>query len=115
MRKKNPKPLVIIWGMLNTKDATGFLQPLASIAAACITLAIPDEPNAIPAETLQAVASSLAIPAQTAGTLESALEKAASLRPVPRILICGSLYLAGHVLALHTGEDMSSVSGAARR
>jgi folylpolyglutamate synthase/dihydropteroate synthase len=35
--------------------------------------------------------------------------------PAPRILICGSLYLAGRVLATHAGEDMSKVSGAGRR
>ena len=46
------KPLVIIWGMLNTKDATQFFRPLAALADQVVTLAIPNEANAIPAEAL---------------------------------------------------------------
>jgi dihydrofolate synthase / folylpolyglutamate synthase len=43
------------------------------------------------------------------------LEQASKMEPAPRILICGSLYLAGHVLAAHNVEAMSAVSGVARR
>jgi dihydrofolate synthase / folylpolyglutamate synthase len=109
------RPLVIIWGMLNTKDAAQFITPLAKLARACITTTIPDEANAIPAETLAAVAQSCGLTSATAEGIEDAIKKTAQLFPHPRILICGSLYLAGHVLALHEGEAMSAVSGAARR
>ncbi len=109
------RPLVIVWGMLNTKDAAQFIRPLAKLAKACITLTIPDETNAIPADTLAGVAQSCGLTAATAEGIQDAIKKAAQLFPHPRILICGSLYLAGHVLALHEGEDMSAVSGAARR
>ncbi len=109
------RPLVIVWGMLNTKDAKQFMAPLASVAKACITLTIPDEANAIPADTLAGVAQSCGLPSDTAEGIEAAIKKAAQMFPHPRILICGSLYLAGHVLALHEGEEMSAVSGAARR
>jgi folylpolyglutamate synthase/dihydropteroate synthase len=50
-----------------------------------------------------------------AASLQKALEQACLMHPAPRILICGSLYLAGHVLALHSGEEASKVSGAAKR
>jgi dihydrofolate synthase / folylpolyglutamate synthase len=43
------------------------------------------------------------------------LEQTSHLNPAPRIIICGSLYLAGHVLAAHSGETPSMVSGAAKR
>ncbi len=109
------RPLVIVWGMLNTKDAAQFLAPLAKLAKACITLTIPDEANATPADVLAGVARTCGLESEPAEGIEAAIKKAAQAFPHPRILICGSLYLAGHVLALHEGEEMSAVSGAARR
>jgi folylpolyglutamate synthase/dihydropteroate synthase len=53
--------------------------------------------------------------AETADSLEEALKQAAQITPAPRILIAGSLYLAGCVLARHSGEAMSQVTGAGRR
>jgi dihydrofolate synthase / folylpolyglutamate synthase len=109
------RPLVIVWGMLNTKDAGAFLKPLALVAKACVTLTIPDELNAIPAQSLAKTAASWGLKTEVAVSIADALQKAARMFEHPRILICGSLYLAGHVLALHEGEEMSAVSGAARR
>jgi dihydrofolate synthase / folylpolyglutamate synthase len=109
------RPLVIVWGMLNTKDAGAFLNPLASVAKACVTLTIPDELNAIPAQSLAETAASWGLQTEVAASIQDALQKAARMFEHPRILICGSLYLAGHVLALHEGEEMSAVSGATRR
>jgi folylpolyglutamate synthase/dihydropteroate synthase len=43
------------------------------------------------------------------------VNRAAAFDPEARILIAGSLYLAGHVLSLNSGEPMSEVSGAGRR
>jgi dihydrofolate synthase / folylpolyglutamate synthase len=85
------------------------------LAARVITIAIPDEINAISADELARIASGQGLNASTAISLEKALEQASDTEPAPRILICGSLYLAGHVLALHSGETPSAVSGAARR
>ncbi|MGE3876798.1 MAG: hypothetical protein AB7F74_27900, partial [Parvibaculaceae bacterium] len=53
--------------------------------------------------------------AEAVASLDDALLRAAEVAPPPRVLICGSLYLAGRVLAAHTGEAMSQVSGAGRR
>ncbi len=109
------RPLVLIWGMLNTKDAGSFIEPFAGLAQRVVTIAIPDEPNAIPADQLAEIARGHNLSAETAGTLTKALGQASLITPAPRILICGSLYLAGHVLSLHENTAMSGVSGAARR
>ena len=64
---------------------------------------------------LAKIARDKGLAAQSAPDIQKALGQAAMLAPAPRILICGSLYLAGHVLALHSGETPSAVSGAAKR
>ncbi len=115
MAARNPMPLVIVWGMLNTKDASQFFRPLAALASRVITLTIPDEANAIPAESLAETARALGVTAHAAEGVENAVRQAASHGPASRILICGSLYLAGHVLAAEEQTPMSGVSGAARR
>jgi dihydrofolate synthase/folylpolyglutamate synthase len=109
------RPLVLIWGMLNTKDAGSFIEPFAGLAQRVVTIAIPDEPNAVPADQLAEIARSRNLSAETATSLIKALGQASLTTPAPRILICGSLYLAGHVLSLHENKPMSGVSGAARR
>jgi dihydrofolate synthase / folylpolyglutamate synthase len=115
LNKKSPKPLVLIWGMLNTKDAARFIAPLAKIAGRCITLTIQGEANAISGEQLSETCQSLGLAARVATSLDNAMEQAGEIQPAPRILICGSLYLAGHVLAAQEGTEMSAVTGAARR
>jgi dihydrofolate synthase / folylpolyglutamate synthase len=109
------KRLVIIWGMLNTKDATQFFRPLAKLADHVVTLSIPNEPNAIPADQLAQTVQSLGTSASTAIDVINAVRQASSLEPAARILICGSLYLAGHVLATEQQTEMSAVTGVARR
>ena len=109
------RPLVLIWGMLNTKEAGGFLAPFAGMASKVVALTIPHEENAIPAAKLAEITRGLGIAAETAASLADALSIAGETLPAPRILICGSLYLAGRVLAAHFGEAMSEVSGTARR
>ena len=110
-----PKPLIIIWGMLNTKDATQFFRPLADLADHVVTLSIPNEANAIPAEHLAETVRSLGTQASIASDVTNAVRQASSLKPAARILICGSLYLAGHVLAAEQQTEMSAVTGVARR
>jgi dihydrofolate synthase / folylpolyglutamate synthase len=109
------KPLVIIWGMLNTKDTTQFFKPLSALAEQVVTLAIPGEVNAVSAEDLAATVRKLGTDATPASSIENAIQQASSLKPAARILICGSLYLAGHILAAEEQTEMSNVSGAAKR
>jgi dihydrofolate synthase / folylpolyglutamate synthase len=114
MARRDPKPLTIIWGMLNTKDASAFIRPLSAHARQIITTTIPNEVNAIVASDLVQTVQSLGVAATAAPTLRDAIQIAGRLGP-SRVLICGSLYLAGHVLAEEQGFEMSAVTGVARR
>ena len=94
------RPLHLVIGMLGTKDATGFLAPLAGVAvhARCVT--IPGEPASLAAEETAAFARAAGLEASTADTVAAALDAIAASEPAPaRVLICGSIYLAGKVLA----------------
>jgi dihydrofolate synthase/folylpolyglutamate synthase len=115
MNVKSPRPLIIIWGLLNTKKPGDFIANFKGMAQHVFTITIPDEANAISAEDLEREATEQGIAATAQSNLQNALEQACKLHPAPRILITGSLYLAGHVLALHNGETPSAVSGAAKR
>jgi dihydrofolate synthase/folylpolyglutamate synthase len=97
--KWRDRPLYLVVGMLNTKDASGFLAPLARHAKALRAVTIPGEANALPAERIAATARSLGLPALTAGSASEALHGFAAEGAAGRILICGSLHLAGTVLA----------------
>ncbi len=115
LNDRHSRPLVLVWGMLNTKDAGSFIGSFAGIASRVVTITIPDEENAVAAEALADSARKHGLAAETAQSLEAALRQASLTVPAPRILICGSLYLAGRVLAAHAREDMTKVSGAGRR
>jgi len=115
LNDRHSRPLVMVWGMLNTKDIGSFIGCFAGIASRVVTITIPEEENAVPAEKLAESARAHGIAAETAVNLEAALRQASSTVPAPRILICGSLYLAGRVLAAHGNEEMTKVSGAGRR
>jgi dihydrofolate synthase/folylpolyglutamate synthase len=93
------RPLDLVVGMLNTKDAAGFLAPLAPHVRSLHAVAIPGEENPLPAEAIAAAAASVGIAAEPAESIAAALRDIVD-RPGPvRILICGSLHLAGIVLA----------------
>ena len=115
LNDRHSRPLVLVWGMLNTKDAGSFIERFAGIASRVIAVTIPDEENALAAEALAAAARGKGLSAETAVSLADGLKQAALAAPAARILICGSLYLAGHVLAVHGQEEMTKVSGAGRR
>jgi dihydrofolate synthase/folylpolyglutamate synthase len=93
------RPLYLVVGMMNTKDAAGFIAPLANHAGALWAVTIPGEKNALPAEAIATAAASVGLRAQTADSV------LAAIRDIPvhdgngRVLICGSLYFAGKVLA----------------
>jgi dihydrofolate synthase / folylpolyglutamate synthase len=114
INERHSRPLILIWGMLNTKDAARFIEPFAGLAERIVTLTIPGEANAVPAARLAEIAAEQGFDSLAAPSLEAALQSAAEAADA-RMLICGSLYLAGQVLALNAGEQPSRVSGAARR
>lgn len=101
LEERVPRPLVLIVGMLSTKDNVGFLRNFAGIARRVIAVPIPNQDKSVPAEALAELARGTGIPAESCDTLEDALVavRRLDLAPAPRILIAGSLYLAGEVLS----------------
>jgi dihydrofolate synthase/folylpolyglutamate synthase len=99
LEERVPRPLVVIVGMLSTKDNTGFLRHFAGMARRVIAVPIPRQDKSVPAATLAEMARGVGIPAESYDTLEAALAAAGRFELAPRILITGSLYLAGEVLA----------------
>ena len=101
LEERVSRPLVVIAGMMANKDAAGFLANFAGLTRHIIAVPIPDRAGAMTPQALADAARSLGmrveIAADVAGGLH-ALTKLAYEVP-PRILITGSLYLAGHVLA----------------
>jgi dihydrofolate synthase/folylpolyglutamate synthase len=93
------RPLYLVVGMMNTKDTAGFIAPLAKYARALWAVTIPGEKNALPAEAIAAAAASIGLPAQTADSVLAAIRDGPVHDGNGRVLICGSLYFAGKVLA----------------
>jgi len=91
------KKLKLVFGMLKTHDASAFLRSLAPYAARLEAIAIPGEQNSLTAAEAAAAARAVGIAAVAHGTIAEAV--AAAAEPQSRVLICGSLYLAGRVLA----------------
>jgi dihydrofolate synthase/folylpolyglutamate synthase len=92
------RPTYLICGMLNTKDVTGYLRPLGQVSEHLYAVSIPGEANTLSAEATAEAAQSVALGATVAASVQDALAQIAAKAPQARILICGSLYLAGHVL-----------------
>ncbi|MGA0827455.1 MAG: bifunctional folylpolyglutamate synthase/dihydrofolate synthase [Gemmobacter sp.] len=92
------RPTHAICGMLNTKDVGGYMRPLAPHLAGLRAVSIPGEKNTLSAAETAAAATAAGIRAETAGTVAEALAAIATEAPRARVLICGSLYLAGSVL-----------------
>jgi len=92
------RPLHAVCGMLNTKDITGYLRPLAAITTDLHGVSIPGETATFPAEKTVAAARAVGMDARIATDVLSAIRDIARQNPHARILICGSLYLAGTIL-----------------
>ncbi|HUO89927.1 MAG TPA: folylpolyglutamate synthase/dihydrofolate synthase family protein [Rhizomicrobium sp.] len=104
LEEKSERPLYLICGMLRTKDAAGFLQAFRGLARHVVTVSVPGEAASLGAGALYDVARSVGLDAAPAEDMEDAMlqlqawARAHPKEPPPRILICGSLYLAGKVL-----------------
>ena len=92
------RPTHLICGMLNTKDIGGYLRPLSAEAGNLIAVSIPGEANTLPAEVTAEAARAVGLKASCAPDIHAALDQVIAEDPQARILICGSLYLAGHIL-----------------
>jgi dihydrofolate synthase/folylpolyglutamate synthase len=101
LEERRSAPLVLVAGLLGTKDAEGFLKNFLCLAREVVAVPIRGQVAARPAEEIAAIARRVGFTSGAEPSVEAAL---ASLhdtvweRP-PRVLVCGSLYLAGEVLA----------------
>ena len=105
MEERSPKPVGLVLGMMGNKDAAGFLEHFAGLVRRIVTVPVSGGPEAThePA-ALAAVAKGAGFTAEAGSDVEDAIRRLQKAQGGPlRILICGSLYLAGHVLALQEG------------
>jgi dihydrofolate synthase/folylpolyglutamate synthase len=100
LEERVPRPVIVVAGMLATKDNTGFLRHFAGLARRLVAVPIPGQDKAVPAEELAAMARAIGLSATSRDNLAGAFDavRKLDLEPAPRILITGSLYLAGEVL-----------------
>ncbi len=93
-----PRPTHLVCGMLSTKDVAGYLRPLAPHAASLTAVSIPGEAATLPAAETAEIAAETGHDATTAPDPAAAIAAIVARDPAARIVICGSLYLAGQVL-----------------
>jgi dihydrofolate synthase/folylpolyglutamate synthase len=100
LEERVSRPLVLIVGMLASKDCEGFLSNFAGLARRMIAVPVPGVETGLSATTVADTARAIGLSATTRESLTEALVAARKLDldPPPRILITGSLYLAGEVL-----------------
>lgn len=94
----SPRPLRLVCGMLDTKDVGGYVKPLAGCARSLTAVGIPDAPASLPPAVVAAAARRSGLETDEAAGMEEAVARTASTHPGCRILICGSLHLAGAAL-----------------
>ncbi|MCZ4255830.1 bifunctional folylpolyglutamate synthase/dihydrofolate synthase [Sulfitobacter sp. G21635-S1] len=92
------RPTHLICGMLNTKDIGGYLRPLAAHARSLHAVSIPGEAATLPASETAKAARAAGLEAVESPDVAHALADIVAQDPHARVLICGSLYLAGVVL-----------------
>jgi dihydrofolate synthase/folylpolyglutamate synthase len=103
LEERVSRPLVVVAGMMADKDAESFLANFAGLTRHIIAVPVPERDNAMPPDTLADAARRLGMRVDTAAGVEAALRALTRLawEVPPRILITGSLYLAGDVLAVN--------------
>jgi dihydrofolate synthase/folylpolyglutamate synthase len=110
LEERASKPLHLVVGMMGQKDAAGFLEPFVDLARSVRTVPVPGAHEApFAPEALAALAASLGLRASAAPGVEAALDEIERVGRGPkRVLITGSLYLAGSVLAREAGVTPQS-------
>ena len=100
LEERVARPFVLIVGMLETKDSEGFLRNFTGLAHRLFAVPIPHQEKSLSPRTLAGVAERLGIAAEGCASIPAAFTALGQLAldPPPRILITGSLYLAGEVL-----------------
>ncbi len=102
LEDRSPRPLVLISGMLNTKDQTGYFRSFKGLARRVYTVPVSMSEASTPNAELAVRAEAAGLPAEPVNSVQNALMLLRDSWPEnetpPRILICGSLYLVGEVL-----------------
>jgi dihydrofolate synthase/folylpolyglutamate synthase len=100
LEERDPRPLVLVAGMLTTKDPAGFFRPFAGLARHVMTVPVPDSESGFDPHVLADIAMHADVPARAVADVPAALRALAAVGDGERlrVLICGSLYLAGSVL-----------------
>jgi len=96
------RPLYLIAGMINTKDPVGYFQPLCSLVESVQCVTIPNETASVSGDDLAETARGAGHTAMAAASaIEAAEAIAGNVSGPARVLVCGSLYFAGHILRSH--------------
>ena len=100
LEERVPRPLVLLVGMLASKDYEGFLRNFSGLAQHLFVVEIPGQAKSLPAAAVADAGRRAGIESEACGSIEDALRAIGDLAPSgpPRILIAGSLYLAGEIL-----------------
>ncbi|WP_429644397.1 bifunctional folylpolyglutamate synthase/dihydrofolate synthase [Skermanella aerolata] len=100
-READGLPLKLIFGMLATKEPRDFLRPLSGFASTLRAVAIPGEEASLSPDNAASAAQAVGFEdAEAVENVDTALDALIRRDPSPtRVMICGSLYLAGAVLA----------------
>lgn len=102
MEERDPRPLFIIAGMINTKDQTGYFHAFKGLARHVYTVPVAMSEAGVPNDELAVRAADAGLSAEPVSSVSNALmimrDNWPEDDPPPRILICGSLYLMGEVL-----------------
>ena len=96
---QNKKPTVLICGMLQTKDVAGYLSHFSKLVKFLAAVTIPNEQNTLPADVTAQYANKLGIKSKSFSSIAEGIQFVANQFPNCQVLICGSLYLAGHILS----------------
>lgn len=104
LEERAPMPLVLICGMLTTKDPSGFFRAFADLAAEVLTVPVAQSDSGFEPSALAEIAARAGLVARDRPDIKTALEDVAARYGedgAVRVLICGSLYLIGECLALN--------------
>lgn len=95
--KPDPRPLYLICGMMANKNICGFLEPFRPLVTKVYGIKVIGQ-ESHSADKIASMADQVKIKSASAPSAENAIRTISGEQPV-RVLICGSLYLAGDILA----------------
>jgi dihydrofolate synthase/folylpolyglutamate synthase len=99
LEKLEDAPIHLITGMINTKTPSGFLAPLRKYTKSLTAIKIPNQGASFSSDEISIVAKKIGFKTKIAGSVSKAIKEiVATEKSCSRILICGSLYLAGDIL-----------------